>query len=255
MEKSGSLYRQEKLSTLYVHTESIHNLSAPRVIVPLVMQMVRPVSVLDVGCGTATWLKVFEENAVHDVMGVDGGHLDRSLLKISADRFLEKDLRQHFSLGRKFDLVLSLEVAEHLDERSADAHVQTLIDHGDTILFSAAIPGQGGQNHVNEQWPEYWQDKFGRHGYHFHDAIRPQIWNNPQVDWWYRQNIFLVTKKNEPGVDIRSVVHPELYNRILRGHTQYLQSLQAGEHGLKVSTGIFMRALWFKLNSLFYWRK
>jgi len=257
MEQSGSLYRQEKLSTLYVHTESIHNLSAPRVIAPLVMERIKPASVLDVGCGTGTWLKAFEEHGVSDVLGVDGDHLDRSLLQIAADRFLEKDLRRGFSLGRKFDLVLSLEVAEHLDERCADDHVQTLVDHGDTILFSAAIPGQGGQNHVNEQWPDYWQEKFAKHGFYFNDAIRPQIWNNPQVDWWYRQNIFLVTKKPQPesATGIRSVVHPELYNKILRGQLQYVQSLQSGHQGLNISARIFLRALRYKITSLFQSRK
>ena len=144
----------------YIHTEAIHNLSAPRVIVPIVLEMIKPNSILDVGCGIGTWLKVFEEYGVDDYLGIDGDYVDRSTLKISEKRFLPNDLRKRWSLNRKFDLVVSLEVAEHLPEEVADLFVSTLSAHGDTILFSAAIPGQGGQNHVNEQWPTYWQKKF-----------------------------------------------------------------------------------------------
>jgi SAM-dependent methyltransferase len=242
----------ETLSKIYQHTEAIHNLSAPREVIPLVIDQVNPSSILDVGCGTGTWLKVFQEYGVHDYLGVDGSHLDRSLLKIPANRFLEKDLRQPFSLDRKFDLVISLEVAEHLDDRYADTHVQVLVEHGNTILFSAAIPNQGGQNHVNEQWPEYWQEKFGKHGFYFRDVIRPQIWNNTQVDWWYRQNIFLVTKGGSElqSTNVLPLVHPELFTRHIKVNQQYLQSLMDGRQGLSVSARIFMNAAVYKLKSL-----
>jgi SAM-dependent methyltransferase len=239
------------LSARYHHTEAIHNLSAPREIVPMVLDYVKPSSVLDVGCGTGTWLKVFEERGVADYQGVDGAHLDRSLLKIPTDRFLTCDLNQPFSLNRTFDLVLSLEVAEHLDERYADGHVETLVNHGRAILFSAAIPGQGGQYHVNEQWPEYWQAKFKKHGYYFHDVIRPRVWNNGRVDWWYRQNMFLVTREAGSADSLLSGVHPELFRKVIRDRDQYVQSLLEGKQGLSVSARIFMNALRYKMKSLF----
>jgi SAM-dependent methyltransferase len=240
------------VSTLYHHTEAIHNLSAPREIVPLVMTQVRPTSVLDVGCGTGTWLKVFEENGVADYCGVDGLHLDMAMLKIPADRFMAFDLTKPFSLKQKFDLVVSLEVAEHLDEAHADMHVQTLVNHGASILFSAAIPGQGGQNHLNEQWPGYWQQKFAMHGFYFHDVLRPRIWNNDKVEWWYRQNIFLVTKTKPEGAstNVLPLVHPELFTRQARVSQQYQQSLLEGKQGLLVSTRIFLTAIGYKLKTL-----
>jgi len=114
------------------------------------------------------------------------------------------------TLNRKYDLAISLEVAEHLPEQFADLFVKTLILHSDIILFSAAIPGQGGQNHLNEQWPDYWIEKFSKHGYFFHDLIRPLIWNNKKVDYWYKQNTFLVTKKCSLK-KIEHYIHPDLF--------------------------------------------
>ena len=237
------------MKSKYLYTGEIHNLSAPREVVPLVIQLVNPKSVLDVGCGTGIWLKVFEEQGMLDYIGVDGSHLSIDMLKIPARNFLVQDLREPFLLDRKFDLVISLEVAEHLEEQYAQQFVRTLISHGDTILFSAAIPGQGGQNHLNEQWPEYWQKKFEEHGFFLMDIIRPLIWKNEKIDWWYRQNIFLVTKgkPNHTRNEMISVVHPDLHNQIIRKNLQYVESVKKGEQGLRLSTKIFCNAILYKL--------
>ena len=135
-----------------------------------------------------------------------------------------------FLLGRTFDLVQTLEVAEHLDEASADTFVDSLARHGDTILFSAAIPGQGGTHHVNEQWPSYWAEKFARAGYTAYDVIRPRIWADPQVQVWYRQNMLLFARSRvfegaQPRLDL---VHPDLWRdpgQILRMMPAALASL------------------------------
>lgn len=241
-----------KLSDLYVHIEETHNLNAPNVVVPLLMNIMPIRSVLDVGCGTGTWLRVLADKGVTEFLGVDGDHMDLSLLRISKDNFVTKDLRQSFSLGRRFDLVLSLEVAEHLPESSADGFVKTLCEHGDVILFSAAIPGQGGQNHINEQWPAYWQQKFERHGFYFRDVIRPLVWNDERVDWWYRQNIFLVGRqKPAAGEEAKPMIHPALFKLRETSHNQYIQSLKEGRQGLVVSLGIFLNAIVYKVRSLF----
>ena len=109
-------------------------------VVPLVMQFVRPQSVIDIGCGVGTWLSVFKEHGVGDFYGVDGSWVDRSALEIPTERFLEEDLTGPFRLDRSFDLVVSLEVAEHIAPRYADAFVDSLSGLGDLILFSAAVP-------------------------------------------------------------------------------------------------------------------
>lgn len=203
----------------YFHEEEIHNTSSAKIILPLVLDLINPKSVLDVGCGIGTWLSVAKDSGILDVLGVDGDYVDRALLsKYSMEsEFESHDLTQPLELDRKFDLCLCLEVAEHLSESASDLLIDTLIRHSDAILFSAAIPGQGGQNHLNEQWPGYWAEKFSTHGYVFLDIIRPLIWDNPKVDFWYKQNIFLVVKDSHelaskfPSSSL-SLVHPELYN-------------------------------------------
>ncbi len=183
------------------------------VVVPLVNKLVRPESVLDVGCGVGTWLAEWINQGVTDVLGLDGDYLDSAAMQIEPTTFLPVDLRSPFSLGRRFDLVESLEVAEHLEESCADAFVQSLASHADTVLFSAAIPGQGGTHHVNEQWPSYWAEKFAHAGLKPFDVIRPTIWADRRVDCWYRQNILLFSKKRAFDVDDAciDVVHPEYW--------------------------------------------
>src|SRR5688572_19921778 len=99
---------------LYVHDEIVHNKNAARIILPLVFELVKPTSVLDVGCGLGTWLSVCDEFGVKDYLGVDGDYVERTKLTILESKFLSVDLRNRFTTKRKFDLVICLEVAEHL---------------------------------------------------------------------------------------------------------------------------------------------
>src|SRR5436190_19968909 len=88
------------------------SLRSARAVVPLVMELVRPASVLDVGCGLGTWLAAFAEAGVADFLGMDGDYVDRAKLKIPAERFRAADLTNPPSPGRTFDLAVCLEVAE-----------------------------------------------------------------------------------------------------------------------------------------------
>lgn len=205
-------------SVRYIHEEAVHNFIAAREVVPFLLEALETRSVVDVGCGIGTWLKVFEENGVHHVLGIDGNYVNKSLLKIDKSKFLEYDLEKLFTAERKFDLAISLEVAEHLSINSADVFVKTICSLSDTVLFSAAIPNQGGQNHINEQEPNYWIEKFQREGYKLFDVVRPIFWDNEKVDPWYRQNMLLFTKNidlNEKLESLESLggkhlVHPTL---------------------------------------------
>src|SRR5579859_1324497 len=107
-----------------------------REIVPLVLELVRPTSVIDVGCGLGTWLAEFQAHGVRDVWGVDGDYVNVRHLEIPVERFLVRDLTQPLHLDRRFDLILSLEVAEHLPAESADTFVTSLASLGDVIFFS-----------------------------------------------------------------------------------------------------------------------
>lgn len=149
-------------------------------------------SVLDIGCAKGTWLDVWTEQGVRDIQGVDGDYVDRAQLVIPAERFRAWNLAQPLDLERRFALVQSLEVAEHIAADSAATFVDNLVRHSrGIVLFSAAPPGQGGEFHVNEQPYDYWRALFARHGFHAFDWIRPQIASEVSISFWYRYNSFL----------------------------------------------------------------
>lgn len=196
-------------------------------ILPLVNEFIRPRSVVDVGCGVGTWLAAWKHlsRGGINVYGIDGDYVDRSQLLIDEKIFHPANIENRITLERRFDLVESLEVAEHLTPARADSFVEDLTRLGDVILFSAAIPAQGGTNHVNEQWQSYWAEKFLQFDYVGIDCIRPSIWNNGNVEFWYRQNIFIYVKRSElyrypelqefylkhRDATIFNAVHPEMW--------------------------------------------
>jgi hypothetical protein len=159
------------------------------------MELINPRSVADIGCGTGVWLSIFGHSGVADVQGVDGKWVEPTMLHIPKAAFRSVDLEKPLKLGRRFDLVLSLEVAEHLPATSAAPFINSLVELGDIVAFSAAIPHQGGTHHVNEQWPDYWARLFADHGYVAIDCLRPCIWHHEQVCWWYRQNMLLFVEE------------------------------------------------------------
>ena len=156
--------------------------------VPRINALLQPGSVLDVGCGQGVWLEAWISEGAQDVCGIDGDYVDPSRLAFPKQHFLARNLGAPFDLGRKFDLVQSLEVAEHITEGAADAFIGSLIRHGDIVLFSAAVPGQGGEHHVNEQPLEYWRGKFGTRGFAAYDAVRPLLFGLSDIEPWYRYN-------------------------------------------------------------------
>lgn len=190
-------------------------------IAPVLIDLVRPKSVVDIGCGDGTWLSAFQARGIEDILGVDGDYVDRATLRIPADRFRSHDLGQPLDLGRRFDLAICLEVGEHLPQERADAFIDSVMRHAPVVLFSGAIPGQGGTHHVNEQWPQYWADRFAARDYLAFDAIRPLLWDNSNVAWYYAQNAILYAQKawveshaGFPGLGmdfgVKPLVHPGL---------------------------------------------
>ncbi len=168
-----------------------------KIIIPLILEYVKIKSVVDFGCGLGTWLKAWQENGISDILGIDGDYVDRKKLYIENKYFKAYNLNESIKLEKKFDLSLSVEVAEHIEEKNSDIFINNLTSSADIILFSAAIPKQADQKigHINEQWPEYWQAKFSKKDFFMLDPLRAKIFNNHQVNWWYRQNIFLVINK------------------------------------------------------------
>ena len=145
-------------------------------------------TLLDVGSGHGAWAAEWLLAGVKDVVAVDGDYVAPDQLAIARSAFVAHDLSKPLDLGRKFDLVQSLEVAEHIASEHAGLFVDNLVKHGDVVLFSAAVPHQGGEHHVNEQPPQYWRERFAARGYAAFDWVRPQIANCREVKAWYRYN-------------------------------------------------------------------
>lgn len=183
------------------------------VIVPLLHELLPVRSVCDVGCGVGTWLRCWLDEGAADVLGIDGDHVSRDQLLIPGDNFCAADLRQPLPCDRRFDLAMSLEVAEHLPPTRAESFVADLASLAPVVLFSAAIPGQGGTQHVNERWQSYWASLFAREGFVVVDALRPRIWHDERIDYWYRQNILLFCRHGaiETSALPLDVVHPEQF--------------------------------------------
>ncbi|MEX2112316.1 MAG: methyltransferase domain-containing protein [Pirellulales bacterium] len=173
--------------------------ASARAVIPVLFEYVRPASVVDVGCGIGTWLAEFQAAGVSDFQGVDGDYVERATLLIDAARFRCHDLATPLDVGRRFDLAVSLEVAEHLPEHAAGILVASLVRAAPVVLFSAAIPHQPGTGHINGQWPEYWIDLFARHDYLVVDCLRRRLWRNANIAWWYRQNAFLFVDQRKVG--------------------------------------------------------
>jgi SAM-dependent methyltransferase len=171
-------------------------LESARIIVPRVLRLVRAQSVIDIGCGLGAWLKVFQENGVENIRGLDGDYVDQSRLLIDANHFTAVDLAQPINISEHYDLAMCLEVAEHLPASAAMHIVRALTRLAPFVLFSAAIPNQGGRGHINEQWPSYWKELFVANGFQRLDPIRRHVLRDIRVRWCYRQNIFLFAARD-----------------------------------------------------------
>ena len=198
------------------------------IIIPEVLNLYPVQSACDVGCGVGAWVSVLLSCGV-DAVGMDGAYVNPELLQIPKERFVAADLRKPLPKDRQFDLAISLEVAEHMEEAYAAQFVDSLTGIAPVVLFSAAIPLQKGLGHVNEQWQQYWVGLFGHHRYVPIDYIRRKVWSDPRIPPHYAQNIVLYCRAdrldNFPKLrsaadatcqETLSVVHPrhwEMYSR------------------------------------------
>jgi len=214
-----------------VYTENFYALqradsySSAKKILPIVQDYVSYNSVIDIGCGVGTWLRACRELTQGDLCGVDGAYVNVDQIEIPEDCFHPWDISTPLEiLDRKFDLTISVEVAEHIDRSKVDIYIYNITRFSDIILFSAAIPYQAGIHHVNEQWPSYWTAKFAGAGYIPVDCLRGRIWNDREIEVHYRQNIMFYVRETAlnryPALQdeigkgksvVMDLVHPELY--------------------------------------------
>lgn len=204
-------------------------------------------SVIDFGCGVGTWLSLFHKSNV-SITGVDGLWVPQEFLVIPKDCFIPCNIQEALKKSEseilnipKHDFAISLEVAEHIEESCAEQFIKVLTSHTDYILFSAAVPSQGGTGHVNEQWPSYWAEKFSHYDFELFDVIRHQIWDDDNIPFWYRQNCFLGARKGLLNLPAHTrviekkfdIAHPQLLKLVKQREAQVLTQLCKAVPGIR----------------------
>jgi SAM-dependent methyltransferase len=178
-----------------------------------VFDLITPESVVDFGCGVGTWLAVAKQLGTQRCLGLEGSWVKTQAPAMAGLDIRETDLEREVSLEERFDLAISLEVAEHLAPERAESFVTDLCKVSDVVLFSAATPGQDGDGHQNEQLPSYWAEHFIRHRYVPLDVIRPVVQFDRRVEVWYRTNIILYVRY-ERALSILMKLHRKHLNNL-----------------------------------------
>ena len=190
------------------------------ILLPYILELTGARSVADVGCGVAGWLEVAKEHGVTEVLGIDGDYVDTDWLRVDADEFVPHDLAEPIRVDRRFDLAMSMEVAEHLPPARAESFVADLCSLAPVVFFTAAQPHQLGTGHINLQYLDYWTGLFEARGYELIDCIRPNFWER-DVAYYYAQNGAIFAKPGFVPDEARGsrmplrAVHPELVNSVL----------------------------------------
>jgi hypothetical protein len=195
----------------------------------LLAEHYQPKSVIDVGCGRGTWLKAFKSLGADKVVGIDGSCNNQQNMIDQSIIFYETDLNLPIDENRfdRFDLAMSLEVAEHLEPASAAQFVTSLTGLSNAVLFAAAYSKQGGTNHINEQPHSYWAQLFKSRAYEPFDLFRATVWGDADIPFWYQQNAFLYVRTGSvlyeslkgkgfhplANLSFLNCVHPDLYDR------------------------------------------
>lgn len=196
------------------------------IVADIILSRIQPATVIDVGCGVGTWARAFKDRGCN-VIGLDGDYVRREDLYITPDEFRAVDLSKCTAGDFDgFDLAVCLEVAEHIDPTAEKNFLDFLSGLAPYVLFSAALPGQGGVGHVNEQWQSHWIDEFHSRGMSCLDVVRPKVWGDPAVKPWYAQNAFLFSRTDKDEMAMPAdVIHPGTFMRAHKNPSVVRESL------------------------------
>ena len=217
------------------------SIGSARVYLGHLFELWKPASIVDFGCGRGAWLAAAGERGVKRLVGIDGAWNSGKEMVNPEIEFHAADLDGEVSLPEKFELALSLEVAEHVRPDSSDRFVASLARLSDAVLFGAAFTGQPGTNHINTQAHSFWAERFLARGYQLFDLFRPKFWSDNRVGPWYRQNTFIYVQPHHPlhaalvdaghrtekNLHFTDAIHPWLYFAAL-GEIDRLRALPAG---------------------------
>lgn len=219
-----NMYTKSFYSAMKSNSQKATNESSAELIVPYILELFpKASSVIDFGGAIGIWAKEFIKNGVEDIHVIDGAWVDKEQLEIPKECFETYDFsRQKYSAEKKYDIAMSLEVAEHIEPENADLFVQSITESSDIVIFSAAIPAQGGSGHVNERPQSYWKKKFEACGYTAIDPIRGKFEKNNKVQVHYKQNMLVYVKNFEQYSEITKYVGNNFVTDIVCPEYAYL---------------------------------
>ena len=194
--------------------------------------------VYDIGCGSGAWLEAADDIFKPDkLIGLEGEWLPEKILKKVDNKKIsikKGNLNSDLFLSNvtECDLIICLEVLEHLQENTVKFICEKIFKKARYILFSAALPFQGGNGHITERPLSFYVELMNQNGYGCKDKLREKIWNNDKIPFWYRQNIVLFERgaKNNLSFPI-DIGHPECLR--LRAQPSFSQSLYHLKNKLK----------------------
>lgn len=171
--------------------------SAKKILSVIVPLLPKVSSVLDLGCGLGAWSSVLEEQLNPKLELIDHPATPIEELLVE-DKSVFKPLNLDISLpceGQR-DMILCIEVLEHFKEEVALRLHDFICNSTDLVLFSAAVPGQGGIGHINCRRHSYWHDKFSNRGFKYFDGFKSEIVHDQAIPFWLRQNLFIYYRDN-----------------------------------------------------------
>ncbi|RZK56847.1 MAG: class I SAM-dependent methyltransferase [Pedobacter sp.] len=210
----ATLLKMIHLNNIFSYPKYIYNVNSAKEVLPHIFETFKHDSVVDVGCGPGDWLKVSKDLGTKKILGIDEINVDKQNSNITSQERITHNLNLPFDVLEKYDIAFCLEVVEHLPIESSKTIINTLTSLSDVILFSAAIPHQGGNNHINEQWPSYWQSFFFKNEFIPIDLPGHKLWDSKSVEWWYKQNMIVyVNRKKALEMLLNPLIHIPIYIR------------------------------------------
>lgn len=211
-----------------------------RILAKFILKEFSPKTLIDFGCGNGELCFELQQKLGRDnVTGIDTQNaLDFG--KNNKDiNFIAFDLTSKFEIQEKLDIAVCLEVAEHLDSKYAKMMIGNLVNASNLVIFSAAIPGQGGHQHLNEQEPMYWAKLFWENGFVLKQDPRRKLRKKFRLAPWYKQNILIFGKAEdgEEFVKPRTIYHPLIFaskrNQLQRVYCALYELIQKIEYKVK----------------------
>jgi len=162
-----------------------------------IVSMFQPKSILDLGCGIGSYLEGALEGGCKDLYGIELNYdkAKKYITKNISFYIKSGDITKELNLKKKFDCVLSIEVAEHVEMSQVSFFINNIIRYAEKyILFTAAPPGQPGRGHINLKKKNFWIKYIEDKGVTYKDEIVQQCvkaWSDFNTPLYILQNLMV----------------------------------------------------------------